>query len=154
WTPGAAEDGWAHVAPEDLQAGDRIRILNGELIPADATVAVGESSIDQANITGESAPRDVRPGDEPFAGTPNVGGPIQAVVLRPAAQSSLQKILDLVTQAQRQRQSVQRLIDRLSQPYALTVVAASVVVLFVWRLAFDAPWVGTDAALGRDGAIY
>ncbi|MGQ0629376.1 MAG: heavy metal translocating P-type ATPase, partial [Phycisphaerales bacterium] len=142
------------VPPESLVAGDRVRVLPGELIPADGRLNVGTSSVDQATLTGESMPRDVGPGDEVFAGTLNVGDPIELAVLRPAAQSSLQKIVDLVTRAQQQRQPVQRLIDRVSQPYALTVFAASLLVLFIWRFALGAPWIGSAAEAGRDGAVY
>lgn len=125
---------WASVAPEALIPGDRVRILPGELIPTDATLTLGATSINQASLTGESQPRDVQVGDELFAGTINVGNPIEARVSRAAAQSSLQKIVDLVTRAQQQREPVQRFIDKVSQPYAIGVTLASITVFFVWWL--------------------
>jgi len=131
---GAGGEAWEKIAPEALEPGDLIRIPPGESVPADATVAEGTSSINQANLTGESMPRTVRPGDPLYAGTINVGDPLRACVTRRARESSLQKILDLVTTAQQQREPVQRLIDRISEPYAIAVLAVSLAVLLVWWL--------------------
>jgi Zn2+/Cd2+-exporting ATPase len=130
---------WVAVPPESLVPGDRVRIPAGEVIPVDARLVLGSTAVNQATLTGESMPREVVVGDELFAGTMNVGNPIEAVVLRPASQSSLAKIINLVTQAQSQREPVQRLIDRVSQPYALGVVGVSVLVFVVWWLALGEP---------------
>ncbi len=141
-----ASGGWESVSPDLLASGDVVQIKPGELVPADARVLTGQTAINQASITGESMPREVRPGDDLFAGTINAGNPIEAQITRPAAQSSLQKILNLVIEAQQQREPVQRLIDRLSQPYAIGVFAASITVMLVWRFVLDVPWLGTSAA--------
>ena len=130
---------WASVEPEALAPGDRVRILPGEIIPADARLALGETSVNQATLTGESMPRDVRPGDDLFAGTINVGNPVEAVITRAAAQSSLAKIIHLVTQAQSQREPVQRLIDRVSEPYAIGVMVVSSFVFLVWWRLLGVP---------------
>jgi Cd2+/Zn2+-exporting ATPase len=148
---------WISVVPEDLVAGDVVQIRPGELVPTDARVSAGTSSINQASITGESMPREVRPGDDLFAGTINAGNPIEAVVTRPSAQSSLQKILNLVIEAQQQREPVQRLIDRLNQPYAIGVFAASLAVMLIWRYALGVPWLGEEVAGAggaREGAVF
>jgi Cd2+/Zn2+-exporting ATPase len=139
-------DAWEKVEPEALVPGDRVRILPGEIVPVDSSVVAGESSINQANLTGESMPRDVKAGAELFAGTINVGNPIEATVLRPATQSSLQKILNLVTTAQQQREPIQQTIDRLSQPYAISVFAGAIVAFLVFwlpvgRSASDAAYI-------------
>jgi len=138
----SGEDGsteWIPVPPESLVPGDRIKIPPGEVIPVDAELLVGLSSVNQATLTGESMPRDVRPGDELYAGTLNVGNPIEARVLKPVSESSLQRIVNLVTEAQEQREPVQRVIDRFSEPYALSVLGISVLVWFVWWLGFGDP---------------
>jgi Zn2+/Cd2+-exporting ATPase len=127
---------WATSEPGSLVAGERIRIRPGELVAADATVESGASSVDQSTLTGESIPRIVGPGDEVFAGTVNLDNPVEAMVVRPAAESSLQKILNLVISAQQQREPVQRVIDRLSEPYATGVVVVSGLVFLVWWLVF------------------
>lgn len=135
---------WVECPPESLAPGERIRIRAGEIVPTDAVITLGESAIDQASLTGESIPRSVAPGDEVFAGTINAGNPVEARVLRPASESSLQKILNLVTQAQQQREPLQRLIDRLSQPYAVGVFIASAAVMTIWAVLLHFPF--RDAA--------
>ncbi len=131
---------WTTCDPQELKAGDRIRIRPGDRAPSDARVAEGSTSFDQSAITGESMPRAVRVGDELFAGTINVDDPIEATVTRTAGESSLQKILNLVTQAREQREPVQRMIDRLSQPYAVGVMGVSVVLLLVWWQLLGRTW--------------
>lgn len=126
---------WVPVPPESLVPGDRIKIPPGEVIPVDAQLDAGLSAVNQATLTGESMPRDVRPGDELYAGTLNVGNPIEATVTKVASESSLQRIVNLVTQAQEQREPVQRFIDRVSEPYALSVLGVSLLVWLVWWLA-------------------
>jgi Cd2+/Zn2+-exporting ATPase len=146
---------WTELPPEQLTVGQLIKVPTGERVPADARVTLGDSSFDQSSLTGESLPRDVGPGDELYAGTINVGDPIEALVLRPASQSSLQKVLALVLEAQATKEPVQRLIDRLSGPYAVTVFAVSIVVFLLWWLGpeplFARPW--KDAAYTAIGLL-
>jgi len=128
---------WVVVIPESLAPGDRIQIRPGDRVPTDARVASGSTSLDQSAITGESVPREVQVGDDLFAGTINVDDPIEATVTRPARESSLQKILTLVTQAREEREPVQRFIDKLDQPYSIGVFVTSIAVFFIWWLARD-----------------
>ncbi len=74
---------WVAAPAESLVAGEQVRIRPGERVPADAAVIEGASSMDQSAITGESMPRDVKVGDELFAGTINTDDPLVARVLRP-----------------------------------------------------------------------
>ncbi|HLO40356.1 MAG TPA: cation-translocating P-type ATPase [Phycisphaerales bacterium] len=134
------EGAWTTCTPAELVPGDLIRIRPGDRVPADSKVASGSTAFDQSAITGESLPREVGVGDELFAGTINVDDPIEAVVTRPAGDSSLQKILNLVTQAREQREPVQQFVDRLSQPYAIGVMAASAALLLVWWRVLGKPW--------------
>jgi Cd2+/Zn2+-exporting ATPase len=122
------------IAPEQLSVNDRVRVLPGESIPADARLVLGTTSVNQATLTGESQPRDVQVGDEVFAGTINVGNPVELRVTKPASQSSLQKIVELVTQAQQQREPVQQIIDKISQPYAIGVFVAAILTFLVFWL--------------------
>lgn len=130
----AATGEWKGVEPGALVPGDRVRIKPGEQVPADARVTEGRTSVDQASLTGESEPRVVEAGDEVYGGTVNVGDVIECTVTKGAGESALARILHLVTQAQQQREPVQQLIDRLSQPYAVAVFAVSIAVFLVWWL--------------------
>lgn len=129
------DGGWSEAEPRGLVVGDRVLVRAGESVPADARIVEGASSFDQAAITGESVPRTAGVGDEIFAGTINVGHPVEAVVSKRADESSLQRVLDLVTTAQQQREPMQRMIDRASEPYAIAVLALSAAVLLIWWLA-------------------
>lgn len=131
---------WERVPAEDLRAGDRVRVLPGERIPTDAVLRLGSTTVDQSAITGESMPREVTAGDQLFAGTINVDDPVEAEVVRPVSESSLAKILHLVTAAREQREPVQRTIDRLSQPYSLGVMGLSVLVVLGWRYGLGREW--------------
>lgn len=142
---------WVPGDTESLLPGERIKVRPGERIPADATVAEGASSIDQSALTGESLPREVRKGDELFAGTVNLDDPIEAVVVRTPSESSLQKILDLVSSARDQREPVQRIIDRLSQPYSIGVMVTSIAIGLIWWLGFGDPLLGSES---EKGALY
>ncbi len=145
------ENAWQTAPAESLIPGDRIKVRPGERIPADARLLTGTTSLDQSAITGESMPRDVGPGDELFAGTINTDDAVDASVLRPVSESSLAKILNLVTAAREARRPVQRFIDRISQPYALSVLCISTVVALVWWLVFRVPLIGTAQS---PGALY
>lgn len=125
---------WVEAAPESLVAGERVKIRPGQRVPADCRLAQGATEMDQSAITGESMPRAVKEGDELFAGTINLDDPIEAEVTRAAKESSLQKVLNLVTTAREQREPVQRTIDKLSGPYSVGVMVLSGVVLLVWWL--------------------
>ena len=131
---------WVEVAPESLVTRDVVRIRPGDRVPVDCRITSGRTSIDQSAITGESMPRDVKEGDDLYAGTINSDDPVEAVVLRPASESSLQRILNLVTSAREQREPVQRVIDRLSQPYATSVLVVSTLLFFAWWGMLDRPW--------------
>ncbi len=131
---------WVEASPESLRVGERVKVRPGESVPADARVAQGATSMDQATLTGESVPREVGVDDPIYAGTINVENPIEAIVERAASESSVQKILNLVLSAREQREPVQRVIDRISQPYAIGVTVLSVVVAIVWMLVLGRDW--------------
>lgn len=141
------------VPAESLIAGDIIKVRAGERVPADASLTKGTSSMDQAAITGESLPRDVTIGDELFAGTVNVDDVIEARVLRPAKESSLQRITDMVTTAQAQRAPVQRTLDAIDQPYSISVLVASILVFFIWWKLLGRPPVATGPQ-AEHSALY
>lgn len=131
---------WIEVEPESLAVGERVKVRPGERVPADARVVAGATSMDQATLTGESVPREVGVGEAIYAGTINVENPIEAEVERAASESSVQKILRLVLSAREQREPVQRVIDRISQPYAIGVTVVSVLVAFGWMLLLERGW--------------
>ncbi len=131
---------WVEIEPERLVIDDTVLVRPGETIPADGHVIDGRSSVDQSSLTGESFPRTVEPGDQVFAGTINQQGAIEVKVLRPVTESSISRILKLVIEAQETRQPMQRLIDRLSTPYAVTVLLGSLLAFVLFHFVGSLEW--------------
>ena len=134
-------DGEERVPVEAVHPGDIVVIRPGEQVPVDGQVVRGETSIDQAAITGESMPVTKLLDDEVFAGTMNQEGAIDVRVTKEAKDSTLAKVIELVAEAQSERSPTQRMIDRFSHPYALgVVVVVSAVILigvFILQMPFD-----------------
>jgi Cd2+/Zn2+-exporting ATPase len=131
------EDGrqW-EVEVERLSPGMRLLIKPGAQFPVDAEVVTGETASDESNLTGEATPVDKRIGDQVLSGTLNLWGAVQVVVLRAAAESSLQKIIRLIKEAQRQKAPAQRFTDQFSTYYTYTVLGLSLTMFFVWWLGY------------------
>ncbi|NOX64096.1 MAG: cadmium-translocating P-type ATPase [Chloroflexi bacterium] len=126
------------VPVEAVKPGDIVVVRPGEQVAVDGVVVSGETSINQAAITGESMPVFKKVGDEVFAGTINQDGAIDVRATRPAQDSTLARIIELVAEAQSERAPTQRLIDRFAHPYAVAVLStvALIIVVGTWVLGF------------------
>lgn len=113
------------VDAAELVVGDRLLVRPGERICGDAVVEAGESEIDQATITGEPLPAAKRPGDEVFAGTVNGSGSLRLRVQRPARESVVARIAEMVRHASATRARTQLFIERFEQHYSVGVVVAT-----------------------------
>lgn len=115
--------------------GARILVRPGEKIPLDGIVVAGGSSVDESAITGESIPQDRNVGDLVMAGTQNLNGRLEVQVTRHASDTTLAKIVKLVTEARHHPARAQRLIDRIGPTYSIVVMAGAVAVgLATWLL--------------------
>ncbi len=113
-----------HVSVDSL-----VLVKPGEKVPVDGVIEAGSSSVDESAITGEAIPRDCRAGDTVFAGTQNVNGRLEVRVSRLSADTTLAKIVRLVTEARQHPAKAQRLIDRIGPPYTVAVMAGAVIVV-------------------------
>jgi Cd2+/Zn2+-exporting ATPase len=111
----------------------------GERIPADGQVAQGASAVNQAPVTGESLPVEKSLGDPIFAGTINGEGALEITVTKLASESTLARIVTLVTEAQAQRSPTQQFVDRFERVFVPIVVAGAVLLILVPPL-FGASW--------------
>ncbi len=100
------------IPASDIKAGDILRILPGETVPVDGIIISGETSIDQSIITGESLPVDKGAGDGIFCGTINRFGAIDIKASRVGEDSSLQKLIRMVKEAENKKAPMQRTADR------------------------------------------
>lgn len=125
----------------ELQVGDRIRVKPGELIPTDAVILEGETTLNEAAITGESLPVEKTIGDEVFAGTLNGYGALLLKVHQPPESSLLQRIIRVVEQAQTEKPKSQQFIERFERGYARVVVLVGVLLAilppFVWQWSWE-----------------
>ena len=125
------------VEAKDLKTGDVVRVRPGDNIPADGKVLRGESTVNQANITGESLPVDKQIGDEVFGGTINVTGVLEVEVTKAGSDTTLGRVKDLIIQAEGTRIPIARMIDRYAGWYTPVVIMITFIVW--WFLAKDAP---------------
>jgi P-type Cu+ transporter len=120
------------VAVESLEVGDRFVVRPGEKIATDGVVEEGRSAVDKSLLTGESVPVEVRPGDEVFGATINLGGRLVVRAAKVGADTALAQIARLVTEAQSGKAPVQRLADRVSGIFVPIVIALAVATLAFW----------------------
>ncbi len=120
------------VTPEELSAGDRIRLLPGERIPADGSIVAGFAEVDESMLTGESMPRCCRVGDEVSAGTVNVDGIMEMSVARVGQDSTLASIARLVDRAQAVRPPVAALADRVAAFFVGAIILLALAAALYW----------------------
>ena len=126
----------SEVPVESLQRGMRLMVKPGSQFAVDAEVVKGSSAADESNLTGEATPVEKSVGDSVLAGTINLWGAVEVTVTKPAAESSLQKIIKLIKDAQRQKAPSQQFTDKFSTYYTYGALAVSAVMFFVWWLGF------------------
>lgn len=139
-------DGRERRAPvEELRPGQRLRIRPDAQFPVDAELVKGRTAADESNLTGEATPVPKAPGDTLLAGTLNLWGSVEAVVLRPAQESALQRIVRLIREAQHLKAPSQRLTDRFGSRYTVAILGLTMGMFFVWwLLAGAAPWTSPE----------
>ncbi|MEP6956627.1 MAG: cation-translocating P-type ATPase, partial [Chthoniobacterales bacterium] len=129
---------------ESLLPGEQIRVRGGEQIPVDLRVQRGESACDESNLTGEARAIPKQPGDVVLAGTLNLWGVLDGEALRPASESAVQKIINLIEQAQHFKAPSQRFSDRFGTHYTYLVLSVCSAFFFVGWLVFGwPPFLGT-----------
>ncbi len=118
------------IPTEEIRQGDLLRILPGETIPVDGTILSGETSVDQSIMTGESLPIDKSVGEEVFCGTINRFGSIDISATKVGENSSLQKLIRMVQDAENKQAPMQRIADRAASwlvPVALLIAVLAYV---------------------------
>ena len=148
---GASEE----IPVEQLQVGDVVIVKPNERIPADGFVVKGESSVNQAPITGESVPVDKQPVDEPeraaqnpeqldswhrvYTGTINASGALEIQVTKLSTESTLARVVKMVNEAETQKSPTQRFTDKFERYFVPAVLVFAVILLFAW-IVIDEPF--------------
>jgi len=135
-------------AVREIGVGVQLLVKNGEIVPLDAKVIGGTSSVNLVHLTGESLPVPKTVGDELPAGARNLEAALHLEVLRTSSDSTLARIIQLITQAQEAKPRLQRWLDRFGKRYASTVIGLTLLFAcalpFLWSIPFS----------GAEGSIY
>ncbi|SFF00067.1 heavy metal translocating P-type ATPase [Paracidovorax wautersii] len=125
-----ADGQWRTVAAAEVSVGATVRVRPGARVPLDGVVTAGRGAVDESSVTGESLAVDKAPGDGLFAGTLNAQAELQLRVTSAPGQTTLDRIIRAVEEAQATRAPTQRLVDRFAAIYtpAIFIMAAAVAV--------------------------
>ena len=128
------------VPVEEVKEGEIFKVRPGDMVPLDGVVIDGESSIDEATITGESVPKEKYKGETVYAGTMNQSGYLEVKVTKIAADSTLQKIVTLIEEAQRSRPEVQEFLDKFAGYYIPSAIGLAILVAIIPPVFFGEPF--------------
>lgn len=133
------EDEWKEVPAGEVEVGAVLRIRPGERIPLDGRVVSGQSAVDQAPVTGESMPVDKTEGDTVFAGSINQQGRLEVEVTANRGNTTLDRIIKAVQEAQAERAPTQRFIDAFARYYTPSVIVLAILVAALPPLIWAQP---------------
>lgn len=136
-------------AIQDISVGTHILIKAGQVVPLDGTVIEGASSVNLVHLTGENLPVTKTVGDPVPAGGRNLDGALILEVTRTSADSTLARIIQLITQAQEARPALQRWFDKVSRGYAIAIISLSALFALLLPLISSVPFFGTEGSLYR-----
>ena len=119
------------IPVSELRAGDKVLIRPGTRIPVDGRVVSGNSTVEEAAITGESLPQDKLPGSRIFAGTLNQTGALEVAVENLGRDTTFGRIVDAVEKAEQTRAPIQRMADRLAGYLVYFALGSAVLTLLI-----------------------
>jgi heavy metal translocating P-type ATPase len=149
---------FAHVIDQDgvhyeksvreIGVGEKVLVKHGEIVPLDGEVVEGISSLNLVHLTGESVPVSKKVGDTVPAGARNLEAALVIQVARTSSDSTLMKIIQLITEAGSAKPKLQRWLDRFGQHYATAIIALT----FLFGIFL--PFVTQMSYFGHEGSIY
>ncbi|MGM9451992.1 heavy metal translocating P-type ATPase [Legionella bozemanae] len=131
---------WQTLPVEEVAVGAVFKVKPGERIPLDGVLISGQSTVNQAPITGESMPVGKRVGDAVFAGTLNEHGTFEVKVSKVSGDTLLAKIGKAIEQAQSERAPTQRFVDKFAAYYTPIMVFVAILIALVPPLVFGYPF--------------
>jgi Cd2+/Zn2+-exporting ATPase len=124
--------------PADLRVDDGVVLRPGARVPADGVVVSGRGSLDEASITGESIPVSKAPGAQVFEATVNLDGVLEVAITKPVEESTVARMIQLVTEAQAAKAPSERFSAWFGQRYTIGVMVAAALAFIVFY------WLGRD----------
>ncbi len=119
------------VDPDEVEIGSIIVVQPGEKVPIDGIIVEGSSSLNTSALTGESLPRDAKPGDEIVSGCINMTGVLKIQTTKEFGESTVSKILDLVENASSRKSRSEAFISRFARVYTPAVCCAALALAFL-----------------------
>lgn len=132
----------------EIQVGEKVLVKHGEIVPLDGKVIEGTSSVNLVHLTGESLPVSKTVGDPVAAGARNLEAALVIEVERTSSDSTLARIIQLITQAQEAKPRLQRWLDRFGRHYATAII------ILTFLFAIGLPFLGAMPYLGHEGSVY
>jgi Cd2+/Zn2+-exporting ATPase len=142
--------GFEEVPVASLNVGEVVLVRPGDRVPVDGRIETGQSTVNQAPITGESLPVEKIPGDEVFAGTINGEGVLTVTTTRAAGDRTLDRVMKLVEEAQTGKAPTQLFTERFERIFVPTVLVADVALMLVPPLLGIMDW---DTSFYRSMAL-
>jgi Zn2+/Cd2+-exporting ATPase len=125
------------IAVENLEIGEIVIVRPGEQIPVDGVISEGRTNVDESSLTGESMPVSKSIGSPLFAGTLNQSGGIELTITKRSEDSALSRMVRLVAEAQAEKSTTQRFLEKAEQYYAIAVIGFTCVVFLIPFLSGD-----------------
>ena len=141
------DGGFEQVDPDEVEVGSVIVVEPGERVPIDGVVVEGTSTLNTAALTGESLPRDAKPGDEIISGCVNISGLLRVRTTREFGESTVSRILDLVENSSMKKARAENFITRFARVYTPAVCYGALALALVPPLV--SLLLGRPAALGE-----
>lgn len=136
-------------AVQDITVGTHILVKAAQVVPLDGIVVSGTSSVNLVHLTGENFPIMKIPGDEVAAGARNLEGALVLKVTKTSSDSTLAKIIELVTEAQAAKPKLQRLFNHFSNKYAITIISLAALFAILFPFLLNIPFLGVEGSLYR-----
>jgi P-type Cu+ transporter len=127
------------VTLDRVVPGDRLRVRPGEKVPVDGVVVEGAGAVDESMVTGEPIPVEKKPGDRLIGATINGSGGFIMRAERVGSDTLLARIVRMVSEAQRSRAPIQRLVDVVASYFVPAVVVSAVITFVVWAMVGPQP---------------
>lgn len=128
------------VDPYEVEVGETLIVMPGEKIPLDGVILSGNSALNTAALTGESLPRDVKPGDTAVSGCINLSGELEIRAEKEYADSTVARILEMVESAADKKSSAESFITRFARYYTPAVCIAALLLFLLPPLFFGGSW--------------
>lgn len=143
------------IPAEQVQVGAWLQVLPGEKIPVDGEVVAGQTTVNEAMLTGEAMPVLKQPGDPVMAGSLNQSGAIALKATRTGKATTLAQIIALVEAAQTRKAPIQRLADTVAGYFTYGVMAIALLTFLFWYFVGIPLWgVGDWGASGHEGMAH